>query len=112
MLSINYEKYVEALWDSELKEKLHEMFYDLLPELGNILSIHLLRIQSIKDISIKIKTTIIETMARYIIDVQDPDPCELDAFIRENAHLLMRRIDDIMDKEEIEVQIKRRRLLR
>lgn len=112
MLQVNYEKYVEALWDPVLKETLHEMYYDLVPELSRFVSGGLGDVEPIKALGAKIKTTMIETMARYIIDTQDPYPLELEEFITSHLRLIAFRIDEIMDQEEMKIQIKRRGLIR
>ena len=55
--------------------------------------------------------TLLSIVAKFIINVENPNTHDLDRFIVEHAEILMGRCDMILDKEEVLAQVKRRRLL-
>ena len=110
MYKMNYDRAVLALWDEKLKEDLHENFYDLIPITLLLTKDPKLAIEKVKQKVTKGESPL-SIMAKFIIEIEDPDPHELSNFIVKYHILLMDRIDKILDREEIQIQVKRRRLL-
>ena len=110
MYKMNFDRAVLALWDEKLKEDLHENFYDLIPITLQLARDPQLGIKTIEQKLTKGESSL-SIMAKWILEIEDPDLHELRKFIVTYHSLLMDRILKILDKEELGVQIKRRRLL-
>lgn len=111
MYQFDYERYVWALWDEKLKEDIHENFYTLLALMTDAFRGRSGPAEFIEILKGPPKG-MIEIMAKYLIDLEEPDPFELESFIVKHIILIKDRIVDILDPDEIKVQVKRRGLVR
>lgn len=115
MYKMNYDRLVEALWDEDLKEKIHEAYYSIVPKMRELLRTHPAHLSKAVErwrSSFKEEQSVIYILAIYVLEIEDPDPCELREFILKYNLLIMDRLERILDREEIKEQIKRRGLLR
>jgi len=111
MYKMNFDRAVLALWDEKLKEDLHESYYDYIPEMKKYITNPKLILQDAMTPQKSRRSTMFEILAKWILELEEPDQFELNAFVIRYHELLTDRIHRILDKEEIIVQVKRRRLL-
>jgi len=111
MYKMNFDRAVLALWDEKLKEDLHESYYDCIPEMKKFIINPKRMLQTAMTLQKDRRSTMFEILSRWILELEEPDQFELNAFVIRYHELLTDRIHRILDKEEIIVQIKRRRLL-
>ncbi len=111
MYKMDYERAVLALWDEDLKTMIHEAYYAFIPELEKFISNPKLILEFATRPPKKRSPRMYEILARWILDLEEPDPFELRAFEVRHHKLLTDRIRRILDTDEIMVQMKRRRLL-
>lgn len=108
MYEMNYDRAVLALWDEKLKEDLHEAYYDFIPEMRKFLINPKLILQGPPK---NRGPMLFDILSKWILKLKEPNQVELTVFILKHSKLLTDRITKILDKDEIIVQIKRRRLL-
>ncbi len=108
MYKMNYDRAVLALWDEKLKEDLHEAYYAFIPEMRNFISNPKIILQRPPK---KRSPMLFEILSKWILELEEPNPVELTVFLLRHHELLNDRINRILDKDEILVQVKRRRLL-
>ncbi|KKL08396.1 hypothetical protein LCGC14_2576270 [marine sediment metagenome] len=108
MYKMNYDRAVLALWDEKLKEELHEAYYAFIPEMRNFISNPKIILQRPPK---KRSPMLFEILSKWILELEEPNPVELTVFLLRHHELLNDRINRILDKDEILVQVKRRRLL-
>lgn len=111
MYKMNYDRAVLALWDEKLKEELHEAYYAFIPEMRNFIANPKLILEIEKRLPKKSGSRMFKILSKWILELREPDPFELRAFVIRHHELLNDRINRILDKDEIMVQVKRRRLL-
>ena len=110
MYKMNFDRVVLALWDEKLKEDLHESYYSLIQIVPLLTKDPQSGIDKIKQRIVKGDSPF-SVVAKFIIEIEDPDLEELYKFIVKYKHIISDRIVKILDSEEILVQVKRRRLL-
>ena len=111
MYKMNFERAVLALWDEDLKRDLHEAYYAFLPEVTRIIENPVLIFDYAKKPPGMGPANMFKVLSQWILEIKEPDPFELSAFVIRHRELLTDRLQRILDKDEIMVQIKRRRLL-
>ena len=104
--------------DPELKERLHEAYYSLIPILAKALDVPIGPSCPAKEMVAELREkmsgmeNMVLILVKYILEIENPDYHELHSFIVRHSRLLMDRLERILDKEEIKIQVKRRGLLR
>ncbi|HEC60713.1 hypothetical protein LCGC14_0831530 [marine sediment metagenome] len=111
MYKMNEERAVLALWDEDLKRDLHEAYYAFIPEMRKFISNPKLIFETATRPPKRKSPMLYEILSKWILDLEEPDPFELSAFAIRHQEILTDRLQRILDKDEIMVQIKRRRLL-
>ena len=111
MYKMNYDRAILALWDEDLKRDLHEAYYEFIPEMRNLIKNPRLIFDRVMRPPKSQSPMMFEILSKWILEREEPDPYELSAFVIRHNQLLNDRIDKILNKEEILVEIKRRRLL-
>ena len=112
MLKINYDHVVAALWDPDLKKELHEIYYDKFPVASELPHDFMHRVNAVRLYAAKMTVEMVIAVAMYFIDIEEPDPREFEAFVKRYSRLIIDRIGRILDNEELDIEVKRRGLLR
>ena len=108
MYKINYDRMVTALWDPDLKEELFELFFLHFPDTTGIPPVPRLLGAKILGSSVVMAEKMLEVMAKYLLELELPDPYELEAFIERHTGMMQVQINKILDSDDlIEEAIKR-----
>ena len=105
MYKMNYDRAVLALWDEKLKEELHEAYYAFIPEMRNFISNPKIILEIERRPPKKRGSRLLEILSKWILELREPDPFELRAFVIGRYELLNDCINRVFDRGGILVQV-------